>query len=82
MAYLTEESGTAGTGTTCQVHLLDRDRGRSGDLPCPAELAAASDTARPHFSADGAALEWSLPGEANPVRLANPLMAVSAVITR
>ena len=81
VAYLVGETGPAGT-LACRVHLDDRERGHSVDLPCPEALATASDQARPSFSADGSALEWVLPDEANPLRLANPLWAVSAVTVR
>jgi hypothetical protein len=81
VAYLSGESGAAWSDT-CQVHYYDRDRGRSGAQPCPAELTATHDTARPQFSTDSTQLDWYLPGETNPVRLENPLMAVSTAITR
>jgi hypothetical protein len=71
VAYL-----TGGGPGTCQIHVGDRDSGRSEELPCPAEVATASDAGRPHFSADGAQLEWYFPSEDIPVQVYNPLLTV------
>ena len=75
VAYLTGKTGGGGT-STCRIHLGDRDSDRSEELPCPAEVEAASDAVRPNFSADGAQLQWYFPGEDIPVQVYNPLLTV------
>jgi YD repeat-containing protein len=75
VAYL-EALATAADEPGCQVHLYDRDSGRYRREPCPAELAAGPETARPYFSADGAQVEWYLPGAFDPVVMPNSLLAV------
>ena len=75
VAYLTGKTGGGGT-STCRIHLGDRDSDRSEELPCPAEVEAASDAVRPNFSADGAQLQWYFPSEDIPVQVYNPLLTV------
>jgi hypothetical protein len=71
VAYLEERVG--GGESACQVHVYDRDSGQFQRRVCPAGLAAARETARPHFSVDGAWVEWFLAGEAIPIVVDNPL---------
>jgi uncharacterized repeat protein (TIGR02543 family) len=77
IAYLEEDRAGAG----CQVGLHDRDQDRHSRQPCPAELAAASDTARPFFSADGTQIEWHRPDQDQPVSVPNRLLTAPAGIT-
>lgn len=74
VAYLEARAGD----TDCQVHLYDRDRRRFQRQPCPAELAAASEAAWPHFSADSAEVEWLLPGGDAAVIVPNALLETPA----
>jgi hypothetical protein len=74
VAYL--ETRAAADAPDCQVHFYDRDSRRYQRQPCPAILAAASEAARPFFNADGAWVEWNLPGADAPVIIANPLLEV------
>jgi len=67
------EMRAAADGTTCRVHLYDRDSRRYQREPCPAALAAASETVRPHFSDDGAQVTWDVPGQNTPISVSNPL---------
>jgi hypothetical protein len=80
VAWLETPATAARTGDDpgCQVYVYDRDRGRDQRLACPDSLAAASETARPHFSDDGARVEWFQAGEAVPVTVDNPLWEVAA----
>ena len=71
VAYL-ETRPTSGV-RTCQVYLYDRDHRRGQRQSCPAALAAASEDARPHFSADETQVVWELPGPDDPVVVPNPL---------
>lgn len=66
------------TGVGWQVYLHDRDQDRHSRQPCPADLAAASDTARPLFSADSTAIEWHRPDQDQPVSVPNRLLTVPA----
>ncbi|MEA1053386.1 hypothetical protein U5801_26800, partial [Lamprobacter modestohalophilus] len=59
----------------CQVHVYDRDTSVYHRQVCPAELRDAATTARPLFSAEADALNWVLPGQAEPITLRNPLRA-------
>ncbi|NEX16856.1 MAG: hypothetical protein C1943_09565 [Halochromatium sp.] len=78
LVYL-EETVTAGEGVTqhggqrCQLHLYERSTQRYHLQPCPAALAEASDQARLSFSPNGEAILCSLPGQAQPLSLPNPL---------
>ena len=45
-------------GTRCEVQFVDRARGVSQGVACPDALARATESVRPHFSPDGARLEW------------------------
>jgi Tol biopolymer transport system component len=66
VAYLETRADGAETGG-CQVFLYDRDTAWFERVPCPAALAADPEAARPAFSADGAQVEWFLPGGEAPV---------------
>ena len=71
IAYLEESDGV--NGPLCQVHFYDRDSGRYQRQPCPSELAAASEDARPYFTHDGTYLAWYLPNLTDPFIVPNPL---------
>ncbi len=74
IAYLEESEGA--DGPLCQVHFYDRDSGHYQPQPCPSELAAASEDARPYFNRDGVHVAWYLPNVMNPVIVPNPLLDI------
>jgi len=59
---------------SCQVHVYDRDTAWYRRTPCPDTLAADAESARPYFSADGAEVQWYLPGAELPVLVPNALL--------
>lgn len=67
------EEGLGENRARCQVHFLDRDGGAYRRQPCPRELAALSEGARPYFSASGDWVEWYLPDQDAPLQIPNPL---------
>jgi hypothetical protein len=62
-----------GSAPGCRVYFYDRDTGAFERADCPELLAADPEAARPAFSADGAQVEWFLPGLDTPVVVPNPL---------
>jgi Tol biopolymer transport system component len=62
-----------GTVPACRIYFYDRDTGGFESAPCPDVLAADPEAARPAFSADGAQVEWFLPGAETPTVVPNPL---------
>jgi hypothetical protein len=58
----------------CQIHLFDLGTEVYHRQPCPAALAAASELARPAFSATADWIEWQLPGQVETVGVSNPLV--------
>lgn len=71
IAYLEEQAGRE--EAVCQVHLYDRRTEVYHRQPCPQALAAANESSRPMFNLAADTLLWHLPGQAQPVRLVNPL---------
>jgi Tol biopolymer transport system component len=71
LAYL--EAAADAAKPTCQVHVYDRDTAWYRRTSCPDALAAESESTRPYFSADGAEVQWYLPGAELPVVVPNEL---------
>ena len=67
-----DDSDTS-TGSGCRIYFYDRDTAWFQRTACPDALAADPEAARPAFSADGAQVEWFLPGGETPVVVPNPL---------
>ncbi|MBK1619075.1 hypothetical protein CKO42_11655 [Lamprobacter modestohalophilus] len=73
VAYL--EETVSEKAQSCQVHVFDRSTEVYHRQACPEALATASDSVRPRFSPEADTLFWSLPGQAEPIVLDNPLAA-------
>jgi alpha-tubulin suppressor-like RCC1 family protein len=67
----------AGSAPGCHIYFYDRDTGWFERTPCPDAVAADPEAARPAFSADGAQVEWFLPGADNPAVVPNPLVGAA-----
>ncbi|MEA1053638.1 hypothetical protein U5801_28095 [Lamprobacter modestohalophilus] len=76
VAYL--EAVETEPASSCQVHLFDRDTAVYHRQPCPDALAGAPEQARPMFSPNGDELLWTVPGQAEPLRLPNVLSGASS----
>jgi hypothetical protein len=71
------EETDASSEPGCRVYLYDRDTGWFERAACPEALAADPESARSAFSADGAQVEWLVPGIDEPVVVPNPLQGAA-----
>lgn len=72
LAYLRQLTHHDGS-LVCSVEIRDLVTDVSASQTCPAALAATTDPGRAMFSPDAHELSWSLPGQASPITLVNPL---------
>jgi hypothetical protein len=83
VAYLEIPDSADATDTRtepgCRIYFYDRDTAWFQHTACPDALAADPEAARPAFSADGAQVEWFLPGAETPVVVPNPLAGAHGV---